>query len=75
MVTTHEEHQCKECKEKCSTFMELLKHISKQHYLDKEGIQCEDDDIGKGWPDDEKEENKDSSYEETRLDKVNVKKN
>ena len=38
MVTKHEEHQCKECKEKLPTFMELLKHIAKQHSPD----QCEE---------------------------------
>ena len=30
-ITKHEEHVCKECKEKCSNFMELLKHIAKYH--------------------------------------------
>ena len=38
MITTHQEHQCKECQEKCSTFMELLKHISKQHCKEKDEI-------------------------------------
>ena len=35
MVTKHEEHQCKVCKEKLPTFMELLKHIAKQHSPDQ----------------------------------------
>ena len=35
MVTKHDEHQCKECKEKLPTFMELLKHIAKQHSPDQ----------------------------------------
>ena len=31
MVTRHENHKCKECKEELTTFMELLKHIAKHH--------------------------------------------
>ena len=36
MVTKHESHKCKECKEELSTFMELLKHVAQHHNKDKE---------------------------------------
>ena len=29
--TKHQDHICKECKEKFQTFMELLKHVADQH--------------------------------------------
>ena len=35
MLSTHGDHTCNECKEKLTTFMELLKHVAKHHY--KEG--------------------------------------
>ena len=75
MVTTHEEHQCKECQEKCSTFIELLKHISKQHCKEKDEIQCKEDDIS-NKKSDEKEEDKDSSFifHESVLDEFIIKK-
>ena len=31
MLTKHDDHQCKECIEKLSNFMQLLKHIAKHH--------------------------------------------
>ena len=36
IVTKHEEHQCKECKEKLPSFMDLLKHVSKHHFKDED---------------------------------------
>ena len=36
MLNNHEEHVCKECEEKIPTFMELLKHVAKHHYKDKD---------------------------------------
>ena len=36
MNTKHEEHQCKQCKEKLPSFMDLLKHVSKNHYRDED---------------------------------------
>ena len=34
MITNHEKYKCKECKEKLSTFMELLQHVAKHHSKD-----------------------------------------
>ena len=31
MLANHEDHICRECKEKVPTFMKLLKHIPKNH--------------------------------------------
>ena len=31
MVSNHEDHGCKECKENFSSFIELMKHVPKQH--------------------------------------------
>ena len=31
MVTKHEDNVCKQCNEKVSSFMELLKHVAKYH--------------------------------------------
>ena len=31
MITKHEEHECKDCKENLSTFMALLKHVAEYH--------------------------------------------
>ena len=31
MITSHEDHKCKECKENLHTLMELLKHLEKHH--------------------------------------------
>ena len=36
MVTKHEDHACKECNSKFASFMELLKHIAKEHFKDSE---------------------------------------
>ena len=35
IVTKCEEHQCMECKEKLSSFMDLLKHVLKHHVKDQ----------------------------------------
>ena len=35
IITKHDVHQCKECDEKLPTFMNLLKHIAKNHYEDQ----------------------------------------
>ena len=35
MLTNHEDHQCKECKDKLPTFMELLRHVAKHHCIDE----------------------------------------
>ena len=75
MVTTNEEHQCKECQEKCSTFIELLKHISKQHSKKKDEMQCKEDYI-RNKKSNEKEEDKDPSFifHESMLDEFIIKK-
>ena len=31
ILTKHQDHICKECKEKYQTFMELLKHVANHH--------------------------------------------
>ena len=31
MVSNHEDHECNECKEKLFSFIELMKHVTKQH--------------------------------------------
>ena len=41
MVTKHEDCACKECNSKFSSFMELLKHIAKEHFKDSEEIMKE----------------------------------
>ena len=75
MVTTHAEHQCKECQEKCSSFMELLKHISKQHCKEKDGSLCEDDEIGNKKDTEEKgDTNSSAVINESRLDEFLMKK-
>ena len=33
IITKHEKHVCKECKETFNSFMELLKHIVKDHNI------------------------------------------
>ena len=35
MNTKHQDHICKECKEKFQTFIELLKHVAKKHSEEK----------------------------------------
>ena len=35
MITKHEDHLCKECDMKLTTFMDLLQHVAKHHL--KEG--------------------------------------
>ena len=40
MLAKHEDHMCKECQEKFSSFMELLKHVANHHH--KEEIEAED---------------------------------
>ena len=47
MITTHQEHPCKECKEKLPTFMELLKHVAKHHCKEQDKEEAEDDIIEK----------------------------
>ena len=42
MITNHEKYKCKECKEKLSTFMELLQHVAKHHSKDKEEKEIND---------------------------------
>ena len=32
ITTNHEDHICKECNEKCSSFMKLLNHIAQHHH-------------------------------------------
>ena len=39
----YEEHSCKECKEKLSSFTELIKHIAKYHCKDQGKVESEDD--------------------------------
>ena len=41
MITKHSEHQCKECAEKFPTFIELLKHVSNQHFEEQGEVQEE----------------------------------
>ena len=36
MLTKHESHKCKECKEKLPSFMKLPKHVADFHYTDQE---------------------------------------
>ena len=38
MLTKHEDHTCKECKEKFQSLMELLKHVSKHHFNEKDEV-------------------------------------
>ena len=40
-LTKHENHQCKECNENLPNFMQLLKHVAKNH--NKEGEKSEED--------------------------------
>ena len=50
MLSKHEEHQCKECHLKLSTFMELLKHIANEHckeQCEEHRIEYEDDELNK----------------------------
>ena len=47
MITTHQEHPCKDCKEKLSTFMQLLKHVAKHHCKEQDKEEAEDDIIEK----------------------------
>ena len=39
MLTNHEDQQCKECQEKLSTFMELLKNVAIHHFKDEGDIE------------------------------------
>ena len=34
MLTTHQDHVCKKCKEKPKTFMKLLKHMAKHYSIE-----------------------------------------
>ena len=47
MITKHSEHQCKEWDDKFLTFMELLKHVSNQHFKEQFEVQDEDNEIQK----------------------------
>ena len=38
MLTKHEDHTCKDCKEKFQSLMEVLKHASKHHVNDKDEV-------------------------------------
>ena len=46
MVTNHENHKCKECKEELSTFMELLKHVAQHHSNERVDINKEENEKG-----------------------------
>ena len=35
MVANHAQHKCKECQEELPSFMELLKHVAKQHFKEQ----------------------------------------
>ena len=39
MLTKHDDHVCKECQQKFSSFMELLKHVAKQHHKEQSEVQ------------------------------------
>ena len=39
-MTKHEDHVCKECQEKFSSFMDLLKHVANHHH--KNEVEVED---------------------------------
>ena len=52
MITKHEEHPCKECDMKLTTFMDLLQHVAKHHL--KEG-KVNDEDEAELGKDKEKE--------------------
>ena len=63
ILTKHKEHQCKECKEKLPTFMQLLAQITKNHFKEESEVQVEeskDDEIMKNR-DDKAENNVGSS--------------
>ena len=40
-LAKHEEHVCKECEKKFSSFMELLKHVANQHHKDEGEVEDE----------------------------------
>ena len=47
MLTKHEDHVCKDCKEKFQSSMELLKHVAKHHVSKRDEVkdmkdQCEE---------------------------------
>ena len=47
MLTKHEDHVCKDCKEKFQSSMELLKHVAKHHVSKRDELkdmkdQCEE---------------------------------
>ena len=68
----HEEHPCKECQEKLSSFTELLKHIAKYHCKEQSNIECEDGvTLGKIDAIEEEKDEKVSSFvfSESMLDK------
>ena len=64
----HEEHQCKECKEKFSSSIDLLKHVSKHHFKDEgdKKLNAEKDEILDNMLlkdfEDNKEDEKDSNF-------------
>jgi hypothetical protein len=39
MLTQHQDHACKECKEIFSSFMELLKHVADQHFKEQNEVE------------------------------------
>ena len=47
ILTKHDQHQCKECPEKLSNFMKLLKHVAEHHNKDQQAHdgRSEDDEI------------------------------
>ena len=45
IITKHEVHVCKECNEKVSTFMELLKHVAKNHTKETEFKELDEKDF------------------------------
>ena len=51
MLTKHQDHACKECKDICSSFIELLKHVASVHFKER----YKETDVQSGEVDIEKE--------------------
>ena len=63
MITKHQELPCKECQEKFTAFMELLKYVAKYHFKKQGEVQGEDEvTVKTGDPEEDKTNKTESDF-------------
>ena len=82
ILTKHDQHQCKECPEKTSNFIHLLKHIAEHHNKDHQAQyeRSQDEDMKHNdgidnVEDEQNEQDKSFEFQESKIDKFTVEKN